>query len=278
VRAAKRPLQADRPKVIVLGDVIVDWHIYDMRAEDADQSLAWTSPLSPDDWHYAAGFDARQCLAGAAAIHAMLWANDVAVASNAFPIASAFCKPPENGSIFVLRKRANAGKTKEERTRAYLMKSPDRTWGEIAASSSNAKATTDRDETWRAAVNFLSKSSEPYVAAFDGEKRGYNKEAVEAVCFWDVGRGFFHAPTDAGWEAQQIALFNRYKELCNVASKPPILIRTSDPGRFEHFLKKLADERDGVPIVVLVCALAQLDGGDLKGSGTWSGVWSQAYD
>jgi hypothetical protein len=276
----RHPLKADKPKVIVLGDGIVDWHIYDMRSEDADQSLAWTSPLSRDDWHYAAGFDTRQCLAGAAAIHAMLWANDIAVTGNVFPIDSAFCNPPENGSILVLRKRANAGKTKEERTRAYLMKSQKKgTWQEIAASGSNAEASTDRDETWRAAVNLLCKRGVPYVGPFVSAERQYDKEAVKAVCLWDVGRGFFHAPTDAGdWEAEQDALFNWYKALCNGPRKPPILVRTSDPDRFERFLKKLAGEPGEAPIVVLVCALGQIYDGDLRGSGTWSGIWAQAYD
>src|ERR1044072_1766602 len=62
VSSVRQPLNAAKPKVLVLGDAIVDQHIYDMRAEDADQSLAWTSPLSRDDWHYAAGFETRQCL------------------------------------------------------------------------------------------------------------------------------------------------------------------------------------------------------------------------
>jgi hypothetical protein len=273
------PLKADKPKVIVLGDGVVDWHIYDMRAEDADQSLAWTSPLSRDDWHYAAGFDTRECLAGAAAIHAMLWANGINVAGNVFPIGSAFRNPPENGSIFVLRKRANAGKTEKERTRAYLTKTEKGTWKQIAASRSKGEASTDREETWRAAVNLLRKSGVLYVDAFDITKHRYEKEAVEAICLWDLGRGFFHAPADAGkWETQQHELFDWYKTLCGDARKPPILIRTSDPDRFERFLKKLAGEPDGAPIVVLVCALTQIYDGDLRGSGTWSGIWSQAYD
>ena len=270
------PLQSAKPKVIVLGDVIVDWQIYDKRAADADQSLAWASPLSRDDWHYAAGFDARQCLAGAAAIHAMLWANDIAVASNVFPIKSSSRKSPENGSIFVLRERPNVGKTREERTRSYVMKSPDKPWQEIAAS--NAKATVDREETWRAAINLLSKSDEPYVDPFDSVERKFDKEALEAVCLWDVGRGFFYPPTHSDWEAQQNALFDWYKGLCSGVKKPRILIRTSDPGHFAHFLGKLAKESDGIPTVILVCALAQLNNGDLKGSGTWSSVWSQTYD
>src|SRR5712664_593442 len=195
------PLKADKPKVIVLGDGIVDWHIYDMRSEDADQSLAWTSPLARDDWHYAAGFDTRQCLAGAAAIHAMLWANNIAVTGNVFPIDGPFRNPRENGSILILRKRANAGKTKEERTRAYLTKSANKTWQEIAASGSNEKASTDRDETWRATVNLLCKRGVAYFDPFASKDHQYDKEAVEAVCLWDLGRGFFHAPDAGDWGA-----------------------------------------------------------------------------
>jgi hypothetical protein len=56
---------------------------------------------------------------------------------------------------------------------------------------------------------------------------------------------------------------------------PPIVIRTSDPSRFKHFLTALANEQ---ATVVLVCALAQLREGDLKGSGTWSGIWREVYD
>jgi hypothetical protein len=272
------PLQAAKPKVVVLGDVIVDWQIYDKRTADADQSLAWASPLSRDDWHYAAGFDACQCLAGAAAIHAMLWANGIAVASNVFPIKSSSRGSPKNGSIFVLRERPNVGKNKEERTRSYVMESPDKPWQEIAASTSDAKATVDREETWRAAINLLSKSSEPYVESFESAERKFDKEALEAVCLWDVGRGFFYPPTHSKWETQQNALFDWYKGLCTGRKKPRILIRTSDPGHFAHFLKRLAKDPDGIPDVILVCALAQLNNGDLKGSGTWSSVWSQTYD
>lgn len=291
----RHPLKAAKPKVIVLGDGIVDQHIYDMRAEDADQSLAWTSPLSRDDWHYAAGFKTRQCLAGAAAIHAMLWANDVAVAGNAFPIDGAFHNPSDNGSILVLRKRTNAGKTREERTRAYLTKSsgtksadakspdtkaPDKTWQLIAESGSNERASTDRDETWRAAMSLLHERGATYVDPFPSKDDGYNGETIEAVCLWDAGRGFFHGPEPepGKWETQQDELFNWYKALCSSRHKPSILIRTSDPDRFEHFLTKLAGEPGKAPIVVLVCALGQIYDGDLRGSGTWSGIWPQAYD
>jgi ATPase family associated with various cellular activities (AAA) len=279
----ERPLQADQPEVIVLGDIIIDWHIYDMRAEDADQTLAWTSPLSRDDWYYSAGFRARYCLAGAAGIHAMLWANQVPVAGNSFPIVDACQKPTESGSIFVLRQRSNAGKTKEERTRTYLMESPDNGWRAAGEANAYAKVATDRAETWRAALNFLKKSGEPYVDAFDGAKHEFNSEALKVVCLWDVGRGFFRSPTDedqtkrTAWEVQQLALVDWYKKLSK-NRKQPILIRTSDPSRFEHFLKKLAEEPDAMPTVIMVCALAQLNGGDLKGSGTWSDVWSQTYD
>ncbi|WP_441261119.1 hypothetical protein AB7008_47825 [Bradyrhizobium sp. 521_C7_N1_3] len=270
-------LQADKPKVIVLGDPIVDCHIYDMRAEDADQWLAWTSPLSRDDWHYAAGFDMRQCLAGAAGIHALLAANGIAVAGNSFPISNAFASQ-DRGSIFVLRRRSNAGKTKEERTRTYLTKSPSQPWREIFTTRSNEKVAVDRDETWRAAANLLSKSGVPYVPPFTAATPRYDCEAVEAVCFWDTGRGFFRAPSHAEWEMQQEVLFERYEESCKNGRKPPILIRTADPGRFAQLLKKLAAKKDGAPMVVLICALAQIRDGDLRGSGTWSGVWSQTYD
>jgi hypothetical protein len=104
---------------------------------------------------------------------------------------------------------------------------------------------------------------------FEATKHHYGK---------DLGRGFFHAPTDGRWEHQQDALFNWYNEFCAGGRKPPILIRTSDPGHFKQFLKKLAGEPGPAPIVMLVCALSQIDDGDLRGSGTWSGVWKQAYD
>ena len=105
----KVPLEADVPTVLVLGDSIVDWLVYDDRLEDAEKSLAWTVPLSRDDWHYSAGFKMHQCVAGSAAIHAMLWANNVPVAGNAF---WDDIRPANTtGSLFVLRKRANAGKS-----------------------------------------------------------------------------------------------------------------------------------------------------------------------
>jgi hypothetical protein len=267
------PLQADKPKVIILGDGIVDQHIYDMRTDDADKSQAWTSPLSRDDWHYAAGFETRPCLVGAAAIHAMLWSNDIPVASNVFPIKDAFPKP-ETGSIFVFRSRLNPGETKEERTRTYLVNSPDRTWQEIAALSSiAAKPSAERDSTWRATVSLLSKSGLTYVDPFDGAKHNYEKNALQTVCLWDAKRGFF-----TGQGPQQEALFEWYKALCTDSQSPSILIRTSEPDRFKGFLEKLARELNPTPTVVLVCALAELDDGDLRGSGTWSDVWSQAYD
>jgi hypothetical protein len=133
-------------------------------------------------------------------------------------------------------------------------------------------------------MNLLHKRDVKYVAPFDGKNHEYDREAIEAVCLWDVGRGFFHGP-EAGeweaqqkWEAQQEKLFDWYKALCKGRRKPSILVRTSDPDRFEHFLKRLAGERGKAPIVVLVCELGQIYDGDLRGSGTWSGIWAQAYD
>jgi hypothetical protein len=272
VRPARRPLQAEKPKVVLLGDAIVDCHIYDDRAEDADQWLAWTSPLSRDDWHYAAGYKIRQCLSGSAAIHAMLSANDIAVAGNAFPINESLRNPAERGSVFVLRQRANAGKSREERTRAYVTSSATET------GSWSKTATEDRGETWRAAASFLSKSGLPYTAAFDGKKREYENQAVKVVCFWDIGRGFFLPHTEENWSKQQDALFRQYKQLCRGAPKPSILIRTADPNQFARFLEALANDGRERPVVVMVCGQGQIDDGHLRGSGTWSGVWRQTYD
>ena len=155
-------LEADEPKVLVLGDSIVDWLVYDKRTEDAEKSLAWTSPLSRDDWHHSVGFEMHQCVAGSAAIHAMLWANNIAVNGNAFQENH---RKRYTGSIFVLRRRANAGKNKEERTRAYLkMSLPDQSWQHRHAS--NEKVSNDRDATWRVAVRLLSERKEDYVQPF----------------------------------------------------------------------------------------------------------------
>jgi hypothetical protein len=219
--SGKQRLQADEPKVLVLGDSIVDLLVYDMRAEDADKSLAWTSPLSPDDWHYAAGFETRQCVAGAAAIHAMFWANGIAVAGNSFPNDRESRKPHESGSIFVLRHRANAGKDKGERTRKYLtyQLEPPRQENSSSGSDTDGPAATGheseeakttgkeagskegkeeykldvvpRDKTWRAAVSLLSKKEVKYVNPFDDKKHNSKKDGVRAVCLWDANRGFF---------------------------------------------------------------------------------------
>jgi hypothetical protein len=272
VRPARRPLQAEKPKVVLLGDAIVDCHIYDNRAEDADQWLAWTSPLSRDDWHYAAGYKLRHCLSGAAAIHAMLSANGVAVAGNAFPINDSLRKPAERGSVFVLRQRANAGKSREERMRAYVTSSATTT------GSWSKTVTEDRGETWRAAVSFLSKSGLSYLTPFDSRRHNYENQAVKVVCFWDIGRGFFLPHTDPDWKKQQDALFRHYKQLCRGARKPSILIRTADPDQFAAFLEALANDRGEMPVVVMVCGQGQIDDGHLRGSGTWSGVWRQTYD
>jgi hypothetical protein len=262
------PLQSDKPRVLVLGDSILDWLLYDKRSEDADQSLAWTSPLSRDDWHYAAGFDARQCVAGSAAIHAMLSENKIPVAGNAFT-------GELMGSIFVLRKRANAGKDEKERTRTYIAEDPCDTWE--PKSKSNSKMSIDRHQTWRAAVSLLNESNVEYREALKNAGN-YRNEELNAVCLWDVERGSFlrnNTTTKEAWESQQEQLFEWYNDLCKEGVKPAIVIRTSDPGRFKHFLGKF-DENG--PTVVLVCALTQLDNGNLRGSGTWSDVWSQTYD
>lgn len=270
-RPARHRLQAGKPKVVLLGDAIVDYHVYDNRAEDSDQWLAWTSPLSRDDWHYSEGYDIRTCLGGSAAIHAMLATNNIAVAGNAFPINAALRNRKERGSIFVLKRRSNAGKAKEDRTRKYLTstataKGP---WGNTVVE--------ERGETWRAAASFLSKSGLPYVKPFDTQLR-YDKQAVKVVCFWDVGRGYFRRRTDSGWNDQQEALFTQYVQLCRGTVRPSILIRTDDLDQFTRFLELLAGQRGEPPMVVIVCGQEKIDDGNLRGSGTWSGVWRQTYD
>jgi hypothetical protein len=278
------PLQADKPKVIVLGDGIIDWHIYDNQMDEPGQSLGFASPLSRDDWHYAPGFRARQCLAGANMLHVMLRENGIATASNVFPVSKAFLNPRMTGSVFVLRQRANPGKTEEERTRAYLTKFESRTWRDIIASSPKdalKRASTDRSKTWRTAINLLNKNDLEYVHEFDSAKCEYDRDSVQAICFFDAGRGFFRrrAPDKIElWSKQQDSLFAWYSKLCDGNRKPAILIRTSDPSQFERFLDKLAKQAHERPIVVIMCALAQLDEGDLESSGTWSEVWAQTYD
>src|SRR5262245_57648195 len=184
--SAARLKPAEKPQVIVLGDCAIDCHSFDNRAEDSDQWLAWTSPLSRDDWHYSAGFDMRQCLAGAAAIHGMLWRDGFDVAGNSFPVRAALLNPQAAGPTFGLRKRANAGKSKECRTRAYL-KSGDKAWSALAASGdeedkkARKNAAEKREETWRAAASFLSKSRKPYVRTFDPAKHMHVGENVTAV-------------------------------------------------------------------------------------------------
>ena len=267
---SQMPLQAREPEVLILGDSIVDWLVYDMRAEDAEKSLAWTTPLSRDDWHYAAGFETRQCLAGAPAIHAMLWANDIAVAGNSFQ--GGTCKPEKSGSFFVLRKRNNAGKSKEERTRSYLMTCPEE----------HGKTIIDkRGVTWRAATSLLNEGDEGYTNPFDEKDCNHRSERLRVVCLWDVKRGYLpqeKKPDTGDWKATQKKLFGCYRKLRGDKPDLPILIRTSDPSRFKLFLKKLAEDNKPTPTVVLICALGHLDDGDRRGSGTWSGVWSQVYD
>ncbi|WP_407193192.1 hypothetical protein [Bradyrhizobium sp. STM 3566] len=265
------PLDAAEPKVLVFGDSIIDWLIYDKRSEDAEKALAWTSPLSRDDWHYSAGFEMHQCVAGAAAIHAMLCENNIPVNGNAF---KADLRKPDTGSIFVLKKRANAGKNKEERTRAYLKMLPTgQSWQAFGTSNKHAD---DREETWRVTVSLLSDREKAYVEPCNFSN-AIQPNAVRTVCLWDVGRGCFHVKEEnkkGDWEKQQSELFGWYMGL---SSKPPIVIRTSDPSRFEAFLLELARLKDR-RTVVLVCALTQLDDGNLRGSGTWSDVWALVYD
>lgn len=299
----KRQLQHENPQVLVIGDSIVDLFVYDKRAEDADQSMAWTSPLSRDDWHYAAGFETRQCVAGAAGIHAMLWANDIAVAGNSFRNSSGPRVLEKSGSIFVLRRKANAGKEKKDRTCSYLITRPEIPEGQksdeekLRAENTGKdeehtdnldekyrKVSYDRDKTWRAAVNHLNEKEVNYVRPHFGVAgkeydymNDYKKDELQAVCLWDVKRGFFLERDQVDWLKQQKKLFDWYKSLWRDGHKPPIVIRTSDPVHFKHFLELLSKEKKA-PKVILVCALTQLDDGDLRGSGTWSGVWSQVYD
>jgi hypothetical protein len=166
----------------------------------------------------------HQCVAGAAAIHAMLWANNLPVAGNAFR--EDFRLSP-TGSLFVFRKRANAGKDKEEKTRDYLMMLPEN-WADRGTVKEQAKVSKACKETWRVAISLLNKRKVNYVRPFDfnNAKQLYKStKAVQAVCLWDVHRGFFHVQEDAkkDWEAQQRDLLGWYMGL---GSKPPIVIRT----------------------------------------------------
>lgn len=269
----KLPLDAEEPQALVLGDSIVDWLVYDERTENAEKSLAWTSPLSRDDWYHSEGFNMHQCVAGAAAIHAMLWANNIPVSGSAF---REHLRLSNTGSIFVLRKRANAGGNEEERTREYLpVKSPGQSWQKLGKLKEYAKVSIDRKETWRVEDSLLRKRKVKYADFFDFSKEE-QPTSVQAICLWDVNRGFFPVREDeiVKWKDQQRRLIGWYVGL---GSMPPIIIRTSDPNRFGPFLRELAKQAVR-PTVVLVCALTQLDDGNLRGSGTWSDVWALVYD
>jgi hypothetical protein len=114
-------LQNKSPTVIVLGDSILDLFVYDKGAEAADKSLSWTAPLSRDDWYYAAGFETRWCVAGAAAIQAMLCTNAIDVAGTSFRNGGEQRTLEKSGSIFILRQKADAGKDKKN----YLVTRPE---------------------------------------------------------------------------------------------------------------------------------------------------------
>ena len=292
------------PEVLVLGDSIVDLFVYDNGREDVDKgrenvnkSLDLTSPLSCDDWNYTKGFETRKCVAGAAAIHAMLWANKIAVDGNAFPEPIEPRKLEKTGSIFVLREQLNPGENEEERKRKYLKICPDKKQGgeKTEGSAGNQDGGEDkgkaefkpdiqvREKTWRAADNLLSKNGETYVEPLDGLNKTYNTDVLKAVCLLDLDRGFFPNKKDGkdkdekDNEIWQDKLLEWYLTLCKNDRCPPIIIRTSDPSRFEHFLKKLPNGSNR-PTVVLICSISQLKNGDLRGSGTWREIWSQLYD
>jgi len=299
MNAKNKSINAERPEVLVLGDSIVDLFVYDNGREDVDKSLDLTSPLSWDDWNYTKGFEARKCMAGAAAIHAMLWENNIAVNGNSFPDKSESSELERTGSIFVLRERLNPGKNKEERTRKYLeisrIRRDDPNQGEKKAAepASNQTGGEDkgeadefkrdiqaREKTWRAADNLLSKSTETYVRSLqeNGLEGTYSTDHLKAICLLDVNRGYFRnkdkKDTGIGWQDD---LLKFYGALCKNNPNLPIIIRTPDPSRFKHFLKNLPNKSNS-PTVVLICSLAQLNEGDLRGSGTWREIWSQVYD
>ena len=324
-------LQHQSPTVIVLGDSILDWFVYDKRPEAADQSLAWAAPLSWDDWYHTPGFETRLCVAGAAAIHAMLCKNAIHVAGNSFrkggeqPALEKSGKQPaleKSGSIFILRQKANAGKAektsylvtrpetdkkseREDRRIELTGKEPQLEGMTEHINNKYIKVSEDRDKTWRGAINLLSEKREKYVEPFAAkayEDFHDNKDktaSLKALCLWDVNRGSFHQRNSDSresqqkdweeqqderekqqdkWKEQQDELLELYNNLCSDGTKPAIVVRTSDPKHFEHFLKKLTEDGNEPPTVILVCALAQLKDGDLRVSGTWSGLWSQLYD
>ena len=144
------------------------------------------------------------------------------------------------------------------------------------------KVSEDHDMTWRGWINLLSKREVRYVDPVAAKKyeneKGNKKASLKALCLWDVDRGSFHQWNSHDWESQQNDLFNLYNKLCSDRNKLAIVVRTSDPKHFEHFLKKLTEGGDKPPIVILVCALSWLKDGDLRVSGTWSAVWRELYD
>jgi ATPase family protein associated with various cellular activities (AAA) len=296
-------LQHKSPKVLVLGDSILDLFVYDRRAEAADKSLAWTSPLSRDDWYYAAGFETRWCVAGAAAIQAMLCKNAVPAAGNSFRNGGEQRALEKSGSIFILRQKPDAGKAKNNylvtrpETQEHAKSEHEHRRAALAGKEAHLEGMTkdkinqqyikvseDRDQTWRAGINLLSAKDVRYLAPIaadaltDFHANGGSTASLKAVCLWDVDRGSFHQRNSKNWESQQNDLLKLYKDLCSDGNKPAIVIRTSDPKHFERFLTKLTESGKEHPIVIFVCALAQLKDGDLRVSGTWSGVWRQLYD
>lgn len=103
-------LQHKSPKVLVLGDSILDLFVYDKRAEAAD-----FAPLSRDDWCYAPGFETRLCVAGAAAIQAMLSKNAIHVDGNSFRNGGEQRALEKSGSMFILRQKSQCWRGEEEK-------------------------------------------------------------------------------------------------------------------------------------------------------------------
>jgi hypothetical protein len=243
--------------VIVLGDQTLDLFLYDPTPEGA-------SPPGPplftrEAWQYARGYDARYCIGGAAAIHAMLAAHKIPVVGNSLQTQVRFADPKPVGSLFILKKRPNINAKGKTEIRSYL-----------AIPDANLTTTlASRSYTWRVDQGYLSAPETTYTQSLDISGLSQHLSNSRIVCLFDISRGFHRS-----FIATESTTLSFADTIAPLLQNHVLIIRTPDPSRFENLASKITNQ--GCRIVFL-CPLDEMANDSLRTSGTWSDIWRHTY-